>query len=201
MPEIGLTAFVDFISKNGISKVKVVEEARRNDNQPYDPRKDFYRRLRESTIAFSRGQMTKEDYERLPDLLPDRKKKKNFPDAIRSYLEWWDEDGGGFFHPPRGHFKSNDLSVTVNPEIGLMKGKTRIAIKCWFKTDQVPRARLSYILSVMRLGLPNSYNGEAGILDVRRGTLHRIEIVDPMLGILLRGEATSFMEMWTAIGE
>ena len=53
----------------------------------------------------------------------------------------------------------------------------------------------------MRFGLPTNYSGDVGILDVRRGILHKAGKLDSDLAILLHGEATGFMAIWDALGE
>ena len=78
MPTIGLTTFVDFVSVTGLSRVRVVEAARRDDNQPYDPRKDFYKRLRDDTKSYVQGRLEVEEFRRMPPSLHDRKKQTTF---------------------------------------------------------------------------------------------------------------------------
>jgi hypothetical protein len=201
MPTIGLTTFVDFISATGLPRVRVVEAARRGNNQPYDPRKDFYKRLRDASVSYSRGQICEADFLAFPETLSDQKKRSNFPAAVDSWINWQAKDGGGYFAPPRGEYSCGDLTVNINPEIGMTIGQTKVAIKSWFKTEAVPKARLNYILATLRFGLPDSYTGDVSILDVRRRTLHRAGKVNPSLKILLKGEAIGFMAMWDALGE
>lgn len=201
MPTIGLTTFVDYISATGLPRVRAVEAARRSDNQPYDPRKDFYKRLRDASVSYARGQSSEESYRALPETLSDQKKRSNFPAAIDAWIHWQAEKGGSFFAPPRGEYTCRDLTVNVNPEIGMTIGRSKVAIKSWFKTEAVPKARLNYILATLRFGLPESFTGDVGILDVRRGILHRAGSINPSLKILLRGEAIGFMAMWDALGE
>ena len=201
MPTISLTTFVDYVSANGLSKVRTVGAARRESNLPYDPQRDFYKRLREAALSFSRGQLSESTFQDLPKTLSDKKKRTNFPPAIDAWIAWHSRVGGEFFLPPRGEYGSGELRVTVNPEIGIRFSKANLAIKCWFKTDAVPKARLKYVLATMRFGLPTNYSGDVGILDVRRGILHKAGKLDSDLAILLHGEATGFMAIWDALGE
>jgi hypothetical protein len=200
LPTIGLTTFVDFISSTGLPRVRAVESARRADNQEYDPRKDFYRRLRDATKSYLYGHTDVHAYLQTPLSLADRKKQTNFPLAIESIIDWRARNPGVSRSPVRGVYRVGDLSVNVNPELCLETSSGLLAAKFWFKTEPVPRARLNYILATMRYGL-DSFSGDVGILDVRRQVLHQAGAVDPQLRVLLRGEATAFMSMWEALGE
>jgi hypothetical protein len=201
LPVLSLTTFVDFISTTGLPRVRVVETARREGNQPYDPRRDFYKRLRDSAVAFAKGNISEDQFREMPPTLSDRKKQTNFPPAVKALTTWWARNGGAFRAPPRGEFVAAELRVTVNPEICFTSAVGVVAAKCWFKTEPVPRARLNYILATLKFGMPVDYQGDVGILDVRRGVLHRAGAVDPALRVLLRGEAAGFMTMWDELGE
>jgi hypothetical protein len=200
LPVISLTTFVDFISASGLSRVRAVEAARRDDNQPYDPRKDFYKRLRDTTGNFVQGRISAEDYRQIPSTLTDRKKQTNFPAAIEAMIDWRTINAGPSRPVTRGEYLAGDLRVTVNPEWCLQTTNGLVAAKFWFKTDPVPRARINYILATMRYGL-GEFSGDVGILDVRRQMLHLAGAVEPQMRVLLRGEASAFMAMWEALGE
>ena len=200
MPTIGLTTFVDFIAASGLKRVKVVEQSRREDNLPYNVMRDFYKRLRESTVSFANGNMNLEEFQTFIEELSDQKKRTNFPEAIQGFEDFWVDSGFQNLASPRGSYARGQLSVTINPELNIRGNGGQTAVKCWFKKEPVPRTRLNYILAAMRLGL-NAFDGDVAILDVRRATLHQISNVDRNLEILLRGEADGFMSMWDAFAE
>ncbi len=200
MPTIGLTTFVDFMSAKGLSRVRVVEAARRDDNQPYDPRKDFYKRLRDASVSYAQGRMETEDFRRMPMTLPDRKKHTNFPPAIEAMIAWRTRNPGSSHSSVRGEYSAGALRVTVNPELCIDTQDGTVAAKLWFKTDPIPKARINYILATIRFGL-RSFRGDVGIIDVRRQTIHLAGQIEPQMQILLRGEASAFMAIWDALGE
>jgi hypothetical protein len=96
------------------------------------------------------------------------------------------------------HWQYEDLTVSVNPELGLEINGRPHRVKLYFKKEQLTERRVHSILHLLRTTAPSEPNTTMGILDVPRSRL--IPFDNPTLGVdaLLQGEARSFMTMWKA---
>jgi len=196
MPTISLTTFVDFVAVAGPRRVPLVRECKFNNNQPYDPRKDFYKRLRESVVAFEKGSMTRAQFEDIESWGVAEKKTANFEDAVTHYLSWRDSVQGCWSEPVTGHRVFGELRIRVNPEVGLNISGQRHSVKLHFKRDNIPANRMTIIQGLMG-SLANA--GVSSILDIRREAYFSRTDVEGDVNILLAAEAAAFMAIWNSV--
>ncbi len=199
MPNISLTDFVDFTSRSGIPRIsKVSEILRRGD---YDPRFDFWKRLREEIQERHR---TGTPLSTLPDIvgtLADRNKRLAYPGAIDGYVSFVGRKRFVWSEPPRAVWSHGELQVRVNPEIGLIRGDDELVVKLYFKSDPLAKQRIDVVLWLLEGTLRDQLPANAcvAVLDVQRGRLHRRTREIAHMGALLAGEAQAFISMWSEI--
>lgn len=190
---ISMTTFIDFVVATPGSKVGEVRDARKLYGRKFHPVQDPYRELREAIFAMHREGR---DPASLRDVLSE---------AMETMRPHWEANVEGYARFV-GHKKivllpatkpvkwtSGDLSVSVNPELGLNINGTPHLIKLYFKKDEISKTRINSMLHLLQQTFPT--RGTVGILDVRRGKLFTPP-VPATIGPLLHGEAASFVEIW-----
>ncbi|MEP0708609.1 MAG: hypothetical protein ABJL17_08775 [Parvibaculum sp.] len=196
MPDVSLTTFVDFLATTGRKRIQIVEKAKKEDNTPYDPITDFYKRLREGIVSFEHCSLTEEDLLDLPNTLSDHKKKKNYPPAIKGYLKWRKKVAIEKSKNVKGEFSHDELRVRINPEVSLRVNGKRTAMKLYFKQQTLAANRLDLITHLMWFGMPHGYSDGVALMDTRRNKLIGIKDYDPKIQLLLEAEAETFLKLW-----
>lgn len=197
MPDISLTSFLDFVAIAGPRRVAAVRACKQASNQPYDPRKDFYKRLREKIVAFERGQIGEAAFLNVESWGVAEKKTTNLQDAANHYLAWRQTMHGTWIEPRHGSRTFGELRVRINPEVGFRIDDRDVALKLHFKRDQLAASRVPIIQGLM-LGITLPQQASA-ILDVRREHMTLSTAVDPDIEILLSAEAAAFMAIWREV--
>jgi hypothetical protein len=199
MIKVSLTYFVDFVLKSGTPKLTVVRNFK--DSGEYDPSVDFYKKIREAIVAFHEKSGVVDDLDKILSGLTDEKKKTAYPALVSSYKKFIGKKKLRWFQPPSAAWTAGDLSVSVNPELGLEFDGTRIALKMYFKEEPLQKKRSEIIAHMMNLALSqkSSPGTKFGVLDIRRG-----KIIEPPVPInghnaLLAGEAASFATIYASL--
>lgn len=197
MPDISLTSFLDFVAVAGPRRVSAVRACKQASNQPYDPRKDFYKRLREKIVAFEKAQISAEQFHDVSAWGIAEKKTSNLQDAVDHYIAWRGSFAGKWVEPRHGSRTFGELRIRINPEVGIVVNGKATAIKLHFKKDQIAASRVPIVQGLM-LGvtLPTQ---ASGVLDVRRDNLMSRSVIESDVEILLSAEATAFMSIWNQV--
>jgi len=124
------------------------------------------------------------------------KKTAHYSEIVKGYRQFLKGQQIASFDPPAGKWSHRDLTVTVNPELGLKLGGADHLVKLYFKSPAVSRRRVEVVLHLMEGSLAHSSNNQIGLLDARRGKLWSPKALSPDLHALLAGEAAGFLEMW-----
>lgn len=198
---VSLTEFVDFVITSGSPKLTRVRTAKKRREEPYHPAKDFWKPLRERIVEFHRTGET--DKAKLSGVLArvSPRKRERYRACIRGYSKFLGRSSYTWFDPPSATWGPNDLSVSVNPELGLTQDEDSTAVKLYFKNDKLSKRRIDLILVLMREALRRKLDAgvRVGILDVPRGKLYSTLEADRSLLPLLEGEADSFATMWNRL--
>lgn len=80
--EISLTTFIDFVFTSGTAKITCVRKAKEQYGAPYDPKKDFWRSLRNGIIHMHERNAKPATLDTLLDDLRDPKKRRLYPDEL-----------------------------------------------------------------------------------------------------------------------
>lgn len=196
---VSLTDFVDFVAKSGRPKQTIVKQIKRRTE--YDPKEDFWRRLRVAIIEFHRtGQTDKTKLDEVLKGLTHQPKITSYPMVLRGYKSFLGRKAFTWFSPPRDAWTSGGLTVNVNPELGLDINGERHLVKLYFKRDKMAKNKADLILHLMKKALPKQPKGtKFALLDVRENKLFSHAAPSSDLNPLLEGEAVNFTTIWNAL--
>lgn len=200
--EISLTDFVGFVNKMGNAKLNHVKTIK--DRPQYEPYMDFYKAIREAIINLHKRKQENKFLDSILKDLTDSKKKKCYPEIITGYKNFLGRKQFKWIKPPKKDWKVGNVTITVNPEIGLEEKKKDgssnfYIIKLYFKDDVLKKAQADQILTLMEMQLRSKVKEPEimfAILDVRRNKFHVKKDHDLKELPLLRGEAYSFATIW-----
>ncbi|WP_129125930.1 hypothetical protein [Geomonas oryzae] len=196
MRKMSLTDFVDVVSKSGTPKATKVRSVI---NRPkYSPATDFYKPLRDRITDTHQNNLPKASLYKLKQLLTDEKKIKNYPAAIEGYTAWWGNKTLKWFEPANDTFERHGVSVSVNPELGLLINGVPYLIKLYFKADELTKNRIGIATHLMEECLrPHCSEGEImAVLDVRNGKLFSLKAPIPYLTEMLGAELAYISALW-----
>lgn len=201
MVNISLTDFIDYVSKVGTSRYTLVNQIHSRDE--YHPAFDFWKILRDGIIEFHELNKDKSELDTILIDLSDKKKIKRYPALIESYKSFIGRKKIDWFDPPSKEWKTNDLQVKLNPELGLKINGKIYVIKLYFKTEKLSQMKADLILLLMNARLKKGDFKDAtfAILDVERNKLFDKTKLNKVHIPLLEGEALSFMNIWNSLEE
>lgn len=200
--EISLTDFIGFVNKTGNAKLNHVKTIKERDE--YEPFKDFYKPIREGIQKLHKKNLTKDSLDKILANLTDDKKRKNYPDVINGYKKFLGRRKFEWIKPPQKDWKIGNISISVNPEIGLEEKKKDGTskfhiIKLYFKEERIQKSHVSQILTLMEMQLRDKVKESEvkfALLDIRKSKLHVKEDNKLDERPLLEGEASSFATIW-----
>jgi len=196
MPEIVLSDFVEIAHASGLPKAAKVAEIKHRG--PYDPRCDFYKRLRDRVELVHQQGLPKPSLQEVLDGLRDRKKAKHYPELVRAYMKWWGRKQLRWARPPRGRFSESGIDVLVNPDVGLVLEGRPHYLKLYFKNERLSKSRVAIVTQLMELSLRDKVPADAvfGVLDVRRGRLIPAGEATMTLSACLHAELAYIASVW-----
>jgi len=199
MHRISLTDFVDIVSKSGTPKATNVSNVKHRPD--YAPATDFYKPLRDRIVETHRNDLTSKNLEKLLHSLTDGKKIKNYPDIIKGYSTWWGKKTLEWFEPANDSFVLHDISVSINPELGLMINGLPHLIKLYFKSDPLTKNRIDIVTHLMEVCLRKHCHEKEvmAVLDVRNGKLITPKVPIPALSATLDAELAYIAALWPNI--
>ena len=126
-----------------------------------------------------------------------------YPAAVRAYKRFLGRKHFEWFQPPHRVWKSGELGVRVNPELGLIMNGEKLVVKLYFKRAELTRRRVETALELMHTALPLAprETPNVAVLDVPKAKLFRYTSGKSDLGALLAGEAVAFATMWDMLPE
>jgi hypothetical protein len=185
MAIVPLSTFVEFTVAQGTARVALA----RASGDDYDPRRDFYKGLRERAIRqFANGWSAAEFRRSLREVRNPRKQASY--EACRRGLTQWARGRQIVASRARPSlWEAGGLDIRVNPELRLTVDGRRFAVKLYFKADELTPARRENTLFLLAETAPQGV--EAGILDARRGHLVTEDEQDPALDARLASDAAA----------
>jgi len=196
---MSLTDFVDFVIKSGTPRITKVRQIKTRGD--YDPAADFWKPLREAIQTLHRQGEDKSVLDRMLADLTDQKKKTAYPPLVKAYKKFIGAKDIEWFDPPGATWTYQQLSVRVNPELGVRIGDAPHVIKLYFKREPLSKRRVEAILYLMACTLlgPSHAKRVIGVLDVPQARLIAPTIAVPNLDLLLQSEAAAFVEIWRGL--
>lgn len=200
MVAISLTEFVDFIQKSGQPKLTAVRHIKERRSHGYQVAADFYKPIRDGIVSMHKSESSEAQLDKVVDGLTDKKKQKAYPPLVKGYKRFLGHKEVAYFHPPKAVWSHGDLSVNINPELGLVIDGQPHAIKLYFKGEKLSKLQMDAInhLLASELG-PIQDRAKLGVLDVRTGRFIPADQPKPGIEALLEGEAMAFAEMYRAV--
>jgi hypothetical protein len=135
--------------------------------------------------------------------LTDSKKAGLYPKYVRSYKKWMGKKRIAWTGCETMQWKSGDLVVNVNPELGLQIDGLDHMIKLYFRQGKELSPRRAEVMLYLFDSAVRANDGQIAtpaIMDVRRGKLLPFSSgTNPALAALLQGEALSFTGIWQAV--
>ena len=185
-------------------RVKCVSDIRCRQNDPDGYIKKYHYGVLLNTLRWSHWSSGKiEAFEDLLEPLVDRQKeqrKNNYRAVGEAYIAFWKERGADYFSPPRVDMEIHDLTVRVNPEIGMTVGPDSQALKLWCNgtlPTRTMRGVLTYFLE--RAASENEHwPDHAGIWAVRDKQI-LLPVRIPEADSSIRSLATAFLEIWSEL--
>lgn len=199
-PVISFTDFVDFYLKVGEARATHVRQVK--ERGPYEPAFDFYKRLREGILEYHAGGQPFSYLQNLAASQTDEKKATAYPEVVAGYKKFIGNKKIQFFDPPASVWTYDQLSVRINPELGLIYDKQAYVVKLFFKeSPKITKPRTAGLAHLMYRQLASECPGgtKMAILDVRNGKLHAPTVPTATLDALIQGEAASFLAMWQSL--
>lgn len=200
--EISLTDFVDFTIVNGSSRVAKVRQLKQRGD--YDPATDFWRPLRKGLIELHRtGKMSASELDAWLSTQTNPKRFKRYAEAVGGYKKFIGKRSLPWLTPPVASWREGDLTVRVNPELGLEVDGKPTVMKLYFKNEAPTRARVEAVHAVLdvELGTRVKAGSRFAVLDVNSGLLMLPDArwSESDMKALLTAEARAFVDIWNAI--
>jgi hypothetical protein len=198
---VSSSSFFKYLSAQSTTRVAKVREAKKMMESPHEDYAaiDYWIGLREATIRFLTGSMTKDAYKKSIAKVSDSKKVTNYSSAAEGIQKWLGRKDLTASTINSANWKESGLKVSVTPEIKLSwKDSPTYIVKLYFSADPISK----YIANPMLRLLEHTHGplGIAAILDAQRGKLHFGPTVRPNdLDILLKTEAAGFVSIWNSI--
>ena len=167
----------------------------------YDPRVDFYRRVRNAIVEMHQKGLPSRELDQIVARLSDEKKRVAYPQVVRGYKKFVGKKQFTWFEPPHADWTPGPLVVSINPEVGLEVGGKRIVGKLYFKEEALTKRRAEVIAHLLDKVLCASLAEAASfvVIDVRRGRAFAPSVPVPACDALLAGEAASFAAIFAAL--
>jgi hypothetical protein len=200
IPDISLTTFVDFVIASGTPRLTCIKNAKAMYDAAYQPPFDFYKQLRECIIQMHSEGHDTNALEHFIKANRNLKKDARYRECAGAYKKWLGRRDIAWIGCETVKWQSGDLSVRVNPELGLRIDGTDYLIKLYFKQPQPSKLRLDTMLHLLKTARgPKHKSSVPAILDVPRGKLIVPTVDIDGLDALLAGEAAAFAAMWRAV--
>jgi hypothetical protein len=196
MIKITQTDYIDFISRSGISKLSKVKSI--HNRADYHPSHDFYKPLRDEIVETIKNNKNKKSlYEFLSDLSGSPRYSR-YEHLIDGYSKFVGRKQIEWFEPPSATWNYKNLSIKMNPELGLIFNGTKYIVKMYFKDTPLEKGDREILLWMMERTLCSGiYSGyKCGLLDIERSKLHCTKDPRPSIEALVEGEAESFIKIW-----
>ena len=116
---------------------------------------------------------------------------------MATYKQWCGKKQFEWVGTSLAYWSDGNLTIRVNPELGLRFNGELYLIKLYFKGEKPSKERLETMFYLLQSTLPRELMGATpGILDVRRGNLFSPTRPIENIQALLMGEAAAFRVMW-----
>lgn len=167
--------------------------------QGYDPRRDYWRKLRDAIVDMHENARDKSVLDQVLQGL-DSKKDIHYRTCVASYKRWVGRKSLVWIGTHAHVWQSGNISVRVNPELGLAINGVEHLVKLYFKSEALSRHRVDVLLLLLSSAATGRYSqAKPAVLDVHNGSLISSGSQAGHLSALLAGEAAAFEAMWVRV--
>lgn len=202
---ISLTDFVDFLIRSGTTKATKVKELKYRPS--YIPAADYWRPLRQGLKEFHRQSKPIEYLDQIPKRVSNNESRRDtYIHVIQGYKKIIKNKTIEWFDPPSNKWISGNLTININPELGLVINGRPHLVKIYFKenserlqtkleTNTLPL--IHYLLNHCAAECPDKtvmsvFNARKGQLKLQRKIISEAENV-------AHAEASSFVTLWNSL--
>ncbi|HML54686.1 MAG TPA: hypothetical protein PKC79_11375 [Solidesulfovibrio magneticus] len=198
MRRLSLTDFVDIVSKSGTPKATKVRQVK--ERPDYSPSIDYYKNMRDAIVQLSRGDFGENS---LDDIITNTspKKRENYTVIKNGFSKWRGKKELVWFDPPSRLYENSGISVSVNPELGLIINGTSHLVKLYFKPEELTKNRVDIITYLMTTCLKEYTppNTTMSILDLRQSKLITEPTPSDILATLINAELAYIATIWDSL--
>jgi hypothetical protein len=166
--------------------------------EPYLPARDHYKIIREAIVD---GQAKNNLRDRLQEALRavhDPVRLVSYPIIANQYLRWVGRKAMNWSCPPRADYEYAGVTVSVNPELGLMINGEPHIVKLYFKEEPLKKVHFEVVGALMANVVRRNEFDRVGVLDVRKKKLH---VFDPSQTkatmAMVNAELAYIADMWS----
>lgn len=198
MSKVSTTQLIDVVSKAGVSKASAVRRIERQMAEPYTPAKDHYKIIRNAIIDGHARNILKKRMEEAVGAVHDPVRLVSYPTIANHYVRWVGRKVLNWYCPPRAEYGYAGVTVSVNPELGLMINGEPHIIKLYFKEDPLKKLHVEVIGALMSCVLPRNAFERVSVLDVRRQKLHVFDPAQTKANMaMVNAELAYISDMWS----
>lgn len=193
---ISLTDYIDFLQATGTARPTLVSEIKRRDD--YRPSHDFYRKFREAARELcAMGCSFDEVFGPLETQVRGTQKEAHYRELIDCFRKFASRQPLRWCEPPKSTWTMGELTVRLNPELGLVLKRVPTAIKLYLKSEKLAASTVSLINLLLSSVAPEpSKIARTAVLDVRTCKLQR-RLADRAIDAeLLKTEAAGFVHLY-----
>ncbi len=200
---VTLTELVDVVSKAGTPKATKVAQIKARQGE-YSPQTDFYKMLRDRIVSTHKSDGEKSLLDGVMANVTSEPRLKAYPPMILAYKKWWGRRDLEWFAPPTAIYARNGVSVSINPELGLLINGVPHVVKLYFKADQLKKTGVDLVTALMQHSLAGSVDPGThfAVLDIRHGKFHVCsDAGSPAVLAMVNGELAYIAELWTSMAK
>lgn len=197
MIEISLTTFVDYLIATSSSRISVVRRAKKLYSQDYNPAFDFWRPFRKTIEEMHRENLGKGHLDLLQSNLSDKNKRNAYTKNIIGYKKWMGRKKFEWISSVKSSWRSDELTVNINPELNVKINGIQYIIKLYLKADKLTKHRVNTILYLLKESIKRRrIKATPAILDVKNSKLIKHSRDISGINALLNAEAISFINLF-----
>lgn len=196
MNSFSFGSFVDFVLTSGTGKITQVRHLKQGRDELFS---DLYRPLREAIVDMHSKGLDTVVLDTLAETAIDPRERRIFPKLVGGYKKFLWQGKMTWFEPPMRDYPLGQISVRVNPEVGLLIDGRPHVIKLYFRGDPLSPQRTMVSNQLLANALSSTWPGTGfAVLDVRRARLFPYR-PKPEIGLLLKAEAASLSTLYAGL--
>ncbi len=200
--DVSLLQFTDYVRVAGPTRLSQVAGQIAQSAEPYDPRRDYYRRF---LYAARLGRRVGQDREIVEQAVEDAPAHKagHYAELAAGWLRWAPEIADTEVLPARtARWSSSDLSVRVTPHLVVRHPDGLVeAIRMHVKVEELKPETAEVMLWLLgQVGNQLHSNGVSPVVvDVRRGVAFRPHQSDRGFSAWMHAEAAAYRRIWSMV--